>query len=301
VGRQCEACKTGFLDTSRSKNKKYCSERCNTDAGHIRYKEKIIAGIIVKKIDRRDRREERRQRYTSDVNFKLSLALRARLNAAIKNGQKAGSAVRDLGCSIEELKLHLESKWQPGMSWNNWSRKGWHIDHVIPISSFNLEDAEELKKACHHSNLQPLWANNNLKKSNKMPSRTVYILAGPSGCGKTTLANKLTDKFNIVDYDSHTFEKCLELAATPGDKANLVVTPIQAKRMKKILETHGIQATLIYLRESKDVILSRISSRGGKITATIDRRIARYEALNKKGLFTFSGTWDEVYSWLLAN
>jgi len=106
--------------------------------------------------------------YTIEtINYKLRKRVRNRLSCAIKNNQKVGSAVRDLGCNIEELKLYLESKWLPGMSWDNWALDGWHIDHIKPLSSFNLENREELKKACHYTNLQPMWAEDNLRKGSK--------------------------------------------------------------------------------------------------------------------------------------
>jgi hypothetical protein len=57
-----------------------------------------------------------------------------------------------------------EKLWKPGMTWNNWARKGWHIDHIKPLSSFDLENREELLQACHHTNLQPLWWFENLEK-----------------------------------------------------------------------------------------------------------------------------------------
>lgn len=106
--------------------------------------------------------------YLLNPNHKLRVLLRSRLRLAIKKKQKKGSAVKMLQCTIEELKLHLESKFQTGMNWNNWSRKGWHIDHIKPLSSFNLEDEKELAEACHYTNLQPLWAIDNLKKTNKV-------------------------------------------------------------------------------------------------------------------------------------
>ena len=53
------------------------------------------------------------------------------------------------------------------MSWDNWALDGWHIDHIKPLSSFNLENREELKKACHYTNLQPMWAEDNLRKGSK--------------------------------------------------------------------------------------------------------------------------------------
>lgn len=69
-----------------------------------------------------------------------------------------------MGCSGQELKRYLESKFQPGMSWDNYGVHGWHIDHIVPLSSFNLSDPEDYKKACHYTNLQPMWAIDNIKK-----------------------------------------------------------------------------------------------------------------------------------------
>jgi hypothetical protein len=106
----------------------------------------------------------KKQRYQTDLQYKLADVLRSRLNGAIKNSQKAGSAVDDLGCTIEELKKHLESKFKPGMSWDNWTIDGWHIDHIRPLSKFDLSDIEQFKEACKYTNLQPLWAKENLSK-----------------------------------------------------------------------------------------------------------------------------------------
>jgi hypothetical protein len=109
--------------------------------------------------------EYARNRRKTDPNFKLGAYLRNRINKAIENNQKSGSAVRDLGCSISELKEYLESLFQEGMSWENHRPSGWHIDHIIPLSSFNLKDREQFLKACHYTNLQPLWVKDNLKKN----------------------------------------------------------------------------------------------------------------------------------------
>lgn len=112
------------------------------------------------------RRDYVLNRLKNDPIYKLRFSLRSRLRVAIGGNYKSGSAVRDLGCSIEELKLYLESKFQPGMTWENHGK--WHIDHVIPLSMFDLTIRDQLLKACHYSNLQPLWAKDNIIKSNKV-------------------------------------------------------------------------------------------------------------------------------------
>lgn len=100
----------------------------------------------------------------TDLNYKLKCCLRSRIRLAVKRNSKAGSTVKDLGCSINDFKLYLESKFKDGMTWENWSRNGWHIDHILPLASFDLTKREDFLKACHYTNLQPLWAKENLDK-----------------------------------------------------------------------------------------------------------------------------------------
>lgn len=104
---------------------------------------------------------------TRALNDKIATRLRNRLNRAIELTSKTGSAVTDLGCSIDEFRIYLESKFQPGMSWDNHAIDGWHIDHIIPLASFNLSDYEQLKLACHYTNMQPMWWRKNLSKGKK--------------------------------------------------------------------------------------------------------------------------------------
>lgn len=98
------------------------------------------------------------------TEYKLIHSLRNRLRIALFNNEKSGSAIEDLGCSIKELKCYLESKFKNGMTWQNYGHKGWHIDHIIPLKKFQLKIRVELLKACHYTNLQPLWAKDNLTK-----------------------------------------------------------------------------------------------------------------------------------------
>lgn len=112
----------------------------------------------------------------TDPLFVLRNGLRGRLASAIKCGTKGGSAVRDLGCSIEFLKQRLESLWTEGMSWDNYGNKKeqWNIDHKAPLSWFDLFDPEHVQLACHYHNLRPMWASKNVAKGTKID----WTLAG---------------------------------------------------------------------------------------------------------------------------
>jgi hypothetical protein len=149
----CTLCQNTFL--SNSNNQKEC-KKCT-------FLKLDLSSLSVRK---EKRRVYIRSKYNNDLNFRLSDILRSRLNKAIK-GIRRGSAVKDLGCSIEELKVYLESKFLPEMTWNNYGKYGWHIDHIKPLSGFNLSNIEQLKEACHYTNLQPLWAKDNLSKGSK--------------------------------------------------------------------------------------------------------------------------------------
>ena len=83
---------------------------------------------------------------------------------SIKLDKKVSSR-KLLGCSVDEFKLYLESKFKKNMTWDNYGK--WHIDHIKPISKFDLTIEEEQKKCFHFTNLQPLWALDNIRKSNK--------------------------------------------------------------------------------------------------------------------------------------
>lgn len=117
---------------------------------------------------RKRRQNYESKRYNNDPNFKLTKRLRSRLRVAVHGNSKRGSAVRDLGCTINELKQYLESKFQSGMTWDNYGYYGWHVDHIIPLVNFDLTDREQFLKACYYTNLQPLWAKDNISKGKKL-------------------------------------------------------------------------------------------------------------------------------------
>lgn len=105
------------------------------------------------------------KRRQQNIQVRIADGLRNRFRSALKIGAKTGSAVRDLGCSIEELKVWLENQFKPGMSWGNYGE--WHIDHKRPLAGFDLTKREHVLEACNWRNLQPLWAKDNLSKGSK--------------------------------------------------------------------------------------------------------------------------------------
>ena len=108
--------------------------------------------------------EWRKENYQNNIQYKLAYRLRGRMRDAVKGNYKSGSAVDDLGCTIEEFKVYIENQFQEGMTWDNWTTDGWHIDHKKQLSNFDLTDREQFKEAAHYTNLQPLWWWENLEK-----------------------------------------------------------------------------------------------------------------------------------------
>ena len=119
------------------------------------------------------RNEYERNRRLNDPIYKLTDNVRERLRNYLKSTgiTKSKRTFDIVGCSPPELKDYLEKKFTEGMSWDLVG-KHIHIDHIIPLSSAKTE--EELYKLCHYTNLQPLWAKDNLKKSNKLDYLYIY-------------------------------------------------------------------------------------------------------------------------------
>ena len=109
-----------------------------------------------------------KKKLISSIQFRLRHNLRNRLSIAFRKKQKSGSAIKLLGCSIKDLKVRFEKLFQNGMTWNNYGKIGWHIDHIKPLASFDLENSKQLARACHYTNLQPLWAEDNYRKNARL-------------------------------------------------------------------------------------------------------------------------------------
>jgi hypothetical protein len=109
-------------------------------------------------------------REKSNPALRLRRALRSRLRCAMKNGYRNGSAVRDLGCTVEHfVNVHIPSLFIHGMTWENYGCKigDWNLDHIMPLVAFDLSDRQHFILANHYLNLRPLWHVENMSKGGR--------------------------------------------------------------------------------------------------------------------------------------
>lgn len=116
---------------------------------------------------RKENPSHKRNRWRSDPVYRLKELLRARLWKALNGKSKPESTMALVGCSEAELKEYIQGLFQGGMTWENQGK--WHIDHIVPLSTFDLSDTEQLRSATHFTNLQPLWAFDNQTKAASLP------------------------------------------------------------------------------------------------------------------------------------
>jgi len=110
--------------------------------------------------------EFQRVRRKMDKNYRIKAGLRRRLRVFL-DGVRLESSEELFGCDWGHMVRHLEGQFEAGMKWENYGAE-WHIDHIMPLSWFDLRDESQRKAACHWSNLQPLWAKENLSKGNSL-------------------------------------------------------------------------------------------------------------------------------------
>ena len=124
--------------------------------------QKAMSGIDAER-QRQRQREDWARRYYEDFEYKLTLLSRSRVKAALKGrGAKSRKTVQLIGCSIDHLRQHLEAQFTEGMTWDNHGE--WHIDHIKPCAAFDLTCERQQRECFNYTNLQPLWASDNLTK-----------------------------------------------------------------------------------------------------------------------------------------
>ena len=168
---------------SEYKRKNYDAIQNRRALYRLNNKEKLAADSARRRAENPENIAESRRRYRKNrpgreyqltkqrPSALLSKRIRTRLYLIVK-GKKLGSAVKALGCTSDQLKEYLESQFQPGMTWENWGKgKGcWNIDHIVPLARFDLTNEQHFVLANYYMNLQPLWFEDNVRKSDYLPS-----------------------------------------------------------------------------------------------------------------------------------
>ena len=152
----CKHCTTEFQP--KRIDAIFCSQKCGAAQWRLNNKEYI--------------KEDQDFRYHNDVNRKISICLRSRLNKALKGNVKSDSTMKLIGCTIDQLRDHLESQFEPWMNWKNHgpydtTKQTWHFDHIRPMDDFDLSDPKQQQEVCNYSNIRPLLAKDNLIKGSK--------------------------------------------------------------------------------------------------------------------------------------
>lgn len=119
--------------------------------------------------NRQRRRVYNSQSWRNNIQHRIAKNTRKRIIRALNGTVKNTRLVDLLGCSINDFKRHIESQFTEGMTWDNYTHSGWHMDHIVPCNAFDLTDQEQQKLCFHYTNLQPLWARDNLVKGAKLP------------------------------------------------------------------------------------------------------------------------------------
>lgn len=172
VNKQAKAYYYADIEKNRARSREYARE----------HRDKINEKRSQNRHLRRESiRVSQNEEYKTNEQYRIRKILSSRFLAAVKaqSTKKRFRTLDLIGCSIPELKVHLQSKWLSGMNWENYGtyRRGqpmtWHIDHIRPCASFDLTDPEQQRECFHYTNLQPLWAIDNIRKFNSVPSDSI--------------------------------------------------------------------------------------------------------------------------------
>lgn len=160
--------KSNFAPLLRTKDGLYPQCRDCDKKIYLKRRERMLVYNKEYKLKNPEKYREIIRKTATRPEYKVMRNLRDRLKKILKENSINYDSTRlrrSIGCTRPFLVKHIESQWQEGMSWENYGLHGWHIDHIRPISSFDLTDPIERSLVNHWSNLQPLWAEDNLRKS----------------------------------------------------------------------------------------------------------------------------------------
>lgn len=165
--KQCSQCKIKKPNIEFNKhcgNSSGLSTRCKS----CDYQSTLLWQTKNKKRSNAHKLKARKKRLSHDTEFKFKDNFRARMCTILKGFRLPREYEQYFSCSITEVLQHISNQWTEGMSWDNWTVKGWHIDHIKPLALFNMRIEADRYTAWHYTNLQPLWAKDNLSKGSKI-------------------------------------------------------------------------------------------------------------------------------------
>ena len=168
---RCIQCKRNNYLNWLNKNKKEEKERLriyNADPKNkIKNKKRNLNWLKNnKKTNLATQRKYYNEKLKDNIDYRILSSLRTRVWTVLKKQKKSNSTIKLTGCTIEFLRSHIESKFEDGMSWDNYGV--WHVDHIIPCANFNLSDPEQQKICFHYTNLQPMWGEKNIQKGSRL-------------------------------------------------------------------------------------------------------------------------------------
>ncbi len=180
IHTDCKECRKNYYILNKVKIKKYNKqyrddnqEKYKNHNKEYYSKNKEKENQRVKKWRKNNRKKSRKyyknylmNRRENDIIFKITCNLRNRIRKVLKGNTKSLNTMFLIGCEIDYLMFHIQEQFTSGMSWDNYG--DWHMDHIKPCSLFDLSKPDQQRKCFHFSNLQPLWAIENIRKGSKI-------------------------------------------------------------------------------------------------------------------------------------
>jgi hypothetical protein len=165
----CKSCRKIESNKRYEKHKDKIKAQSRIDSSNYYYANREVIKEKMKIRERAygpRRNELRRIKRQTNPEYRIVTCLRARLGGFVTGTHKSAPTLELLGCTLEELRKHLESLWQTGMNWDNhgFGDDKWHIDHKRPCASFDLNEPAQQRECFHYSNLQPMWQKDNISK-----------------------------------------------------------------------------------------------------------------------------------------
>jgi hypothetical protein len=155
--------------------KELAYKREHNRAYYQRNKERLVPYHAQWKKDNPKKFAKHRRTYKrKNPHVRIGNSLRRRVSRLLGASQSRGRYRKLIGCSPQDLMLSLECRFEPGMTWQNYG-SAWHIDHILPLSSYDLTDPTQQREAFHYTNLQPLWASANMAKGDTVEGEDIVL------------------------------------------------------------------------------------------------------------------------------